>query len=75
MNDFINSGWTIFQIIQISDSGKDSAVRSLNPCSFSSWAHSWNCVSHSPLLGSAIRFNSGQWGLVGMTYGTSEPGS
>lgn len=76
MNDFINSGWTVFQIIQISSSGKDNAICPLNPCLFSSLAHSWNYISHSPLLlGRAVGLNSGQYGLVGMIYGTSKPGS
>lgn len=76
MNDFINSGWNVFQIIQISSSGKDNAVSSLNPCSFSSRAHSWICISHSPLLlGRAVGLDSDQWGLMGKTYGNSKPGS
>lgn len=34
MSDFINSGWTVPQIIKISKSGKDDAMCSRNPFPF-----------------------------------------
>lgn len=34
MNDFINSGWTVSQIIKTYGSGKDDAMCSQNPVPF-----------------------------------------
>lgn len=70
MDDFINSSCSIFQIIQIRDSGKDHVYYVI----IFLLGHNGNCATHSQvLLGRAMGLDSGQWDSLEMTYGTSKP--